>query len=78
MYNIFFPLPIVITASFFVEVESIIWDWFLSTLCWEFSVISLPIFLNRVYIYKTNKIYLYKMPIIINLDVMLAKRKNAE
>lgn len=24
-YNIFFPLPIVITASFFVEVESIIW-----------------------------------------------------
>jgi len=25
IYNIFFPLPIVITASFFVEVESIIW-----------------------------------------------------
>jgi hypothetical protein len=24
-YNIFFPLPIVIMASFFVEVESIIW-----------------------------------------------------
>ncbi|MEY8760875.1 DUF2975 domain-containing protein [Chryseobacterium tongliaoense] len=25
MYNIFFPLPIVVLASFFVEVESIIW-----------------------------------------------------
>ncbi|MDP9960867.1 DUF2975 domain-containing protein [Chryseobacterium lathyri] len=25
MYNIFIPLPVVITASFFVEVESIIW-----------------------------------------------------
>ncbi|GEN70321.1 DUF2975 domain-containing protein [Chryseobacterium lathyri] len=25
MYNIFIPLPVVITASFFVEVESIVW-----------------------------------------------------
>lgn len=25
MYNIFFPLPMVVIASFFVEVESIIW-----------------------------------------------------
>ena len=25
LYNIFFPLPIVVIASFFVEVESIIW-----------------------------------------------------
>ncbi|MDN5422246.1 MAG: DUF2975 domain-containing protein, partial [Chryseobacterium sp.] len=25
LYNIFIPLPIVVVASFFVEVESIIW-----------------------------------------------------
>lgn len=33
------------------------------------------IYADRDYIYRTNKIYLYKMPIIVNLDVMLATRK---